>query len=261
MPRSKEKDTAAQAGWVSRFHNGSEPPEEAVNAVTVGQPAQWTHTSDGIPSQGGDRETRHQDLNTSEESRPSPLPLSRRGNKRRRLELLRRLQESGEEVTFTALAAAFESDDEVTDLFLTGPMKNSEDLQHYFKGRGEIDAFLTAALGPEPTSHIDAVTHRQRSVKVKDAWWATRQLRRNDTKPVRNPQADSENHFKPLLEIWADRKKTYSPFIGIQQNKRIKETPAQQRQSKKDRRLREIMPSIESTWNNHCAWNLRQLDT
>jgi hypothetical protein len=179
------------------------------------------------------------------------------------------MDKSGEEMTIAALAATFKFDDEVTDLFLTGPMKSSEDLQRYFKGTGEIDTFLTAALGPEPTSHIGAVTHRQRAVKVKDAWWATRQLRRNDTKPVRNPQADSENHFKPLLEIWADRKWTYSPFTGIHQNKRLKETPdgqrqmtsAQRRQSKKDRRLREIMPSIESTWNDHRAWNLRQLDT
>ena len=214
MPRSKEKDTAAQAGWVSRFHNGSEPPEEAVNAVTVGQPAQWTHTSDGIPSQGEDKETRHQDLNNSKESRPSPLPWSRRGNKRRRLELLRRLQESGEEVTFTALTATFEFDDEVTDLFLTGPMENSEDLRRYFEGRGEIDAFLTAALGPEPTSHTGA---RQRSVRVKDAWWATRQLSQCNTKPVRDPQADSETQFRTLPQIWTDRK-TYSPVTDAQQN-------------------------------------------
>ena len=169
MPRLKEKDTAAQAGWVSRFHNGSEPPEEAVNAVTVGQPAQWTHTSDGIPSQGEDRETRHQDLNTSEESRPSPLPSSRRGNKRHRLQLLQRLQENGEEVTFTALAAAFEFDYEGTDLFLTGPMESTEDFQRYFEERGEIDAFLTVGLGPEPISHTSA---RRRLVRVKDAWQA-----------------------------------------------------------------------------------------
>ena len=102
-------------------------------------------------------------------------------------------------MTITTLADAFKFDDEVTYLFLTGPMKNSEDLQHYFKGRGQIDAFLTAALGPEPTSHIDAVTHRQRAVKLKDAWWATRQLRHCNMKPVRNPQADSEDHLKPLL--------------------------------------------------------------
>jgi len=83
------------------------------------------------------------------------------------LNILRRLHENDEEVTITTLADAFKFDDKVTYLFLTGPMKNSEDLQHYFKGRGKIDAFLTAALGPEPTSPIDAVTHRQRAVKLK----------------------------------------------------------------------------------------------
>ena len=54
-------------------------------------------------------------------------------------------------MTITTLADAFKFDDKVTYLFLTGPVKNSEDLQHYFKGRGKIDASLTAALGPEPT--------------------------------------------------------------------------------------------------------------
>ena len=214
MPQSKDRGTAAQAGWVSRLHNGSEPPEEASKASTVGQPAQWTQTSDSIPSQGEDRETHHQNLNTSEESRPSTLQWSRSGNKRRRLEILRRLQKSGEEVTFTALAAAFEFDDEVTNLFLTEPMESSEDLRRYFEGRREIDEFLTAALGPEPTG---AFTHRHRSVRVKNAWWATKQLSQSNMRPVRNPQADSENHFRPLLQTWTDRK-TYSPFADIQQN-------------------------------------------
>ncbi len=217
MPRSKEKDTAAQAGWVSRFHNGSEPPEEAVKAGTVGQPAQWTHTSEGMSSQREDRETHHQDLSTSEESKPSPLPSSRRENKRRCTDILRKMDKSGEEMTIAALAATFKFDDEVTDLFLTGPMKSSEDLQRYFKGRGEIDTFLTAALGPEPTSHIGAVTHRQRSVKVKDTWWASRQLSQRNTKPVRDPQADSEDQFRTLPQIWTDRK-TYSPVTDAQQN-------------------------------------------
>mgnify|MGYP000072756745 CR=1 FL=1 len=108
------------------------------------------------------------------------------------MDILRRLHKSGEEVTITALAAAVEFDDEVTDLFLTGPMKSSEDLQRYFKGRGEIDTFLTAALGPEPTSHTAAFTYSQREVKVKDTWWASRQLSQRKTKPVRDPQADSK---------------------------------------------------------------------
>ena len=132
------------------------------------------------------------------------------------MNMLRRLHENGEEVTITTLADAFKFDDEVTYLFLTGPMKNSEDLQHYFKGRGrrKMNAFLTAALGPEPISHTGA---RRRSVRVKDAWQAAIQLSQCNTKPVRDPQADSETQFRTLPQIWTDRK-TYSPFTDIQQN-------------------------------------------
>ncbi len=144
MPQST-KDAAAQVGWVSQFHNGSEPPDEPVKAGTV-RPAHWTHTSDGTPSQRRYRETRHQDLNTSEKSRPIQLS-SRLSDKRRRIGLLRKLQKSGEEVTFTALSAAFELTGEVTDLFLTGPMKSSEDLQHYFKGRGEYRHISYSSTG------------------------------------------------------------------------------------------------------------------
>ena len=57
---------------------------------------------------------------------------------------LKCITRSGKEVTFTALAAAFEFNDRVTDLFLTGPMQCLEDFRHYFARGEQIDAFLTA---------------------------------------------------------------------------------------------------------------------
>ena len=198
MPQST-KDAAAQVGSLSQFRDGNEPPDQPVKASTV-RPAQQTHTSDVIRIQKRCRETRHQDLNTSKKSRQiqlRPMQLSSRlSDKRRRIGLLRKLQRSGEEVTFTTLSAAFELTGEVKDLFLTGGQP-PEDLRHYFRqyfeGRGEIDAFLTAALGPEPTSHTAAFTYSQRVPRqLWHPWWASRHLSQRKTQPVRDPQADSK---------------------------------------------------------------------
>jgi hypothetical protein len=97
------------------------------------------------------------------------------------MNVLNRLYENDEEVTITALADAFKFKDKAIYLFLTGPMKNLESLQQYFKGRGgkKLNAFATAVLGPVPTSPIDAVTHKQQVAKLKDAWWATRHMRQS----------------------------------------------------------------------------------
>ena len=54
-------------------------------------------------------------------------------------------------------------------------------------------------------------------------------------KPVRNPQADPEDHLKRLPEIWIDHEKTYSPFLGSQQNRTTKETPGSQSQIERDK--------------------------
>ena len=193
------KDAAAQVGSLSQFRDGNEPPDQPAKASTV-RPAQQTHTSDGTRIQKRRRETRHQDLNISKKSRQlqlRPMQLSSRlSDKRRRIGLLRKLQRSGEEVTFTTLSAAFELTGEVKDLFYTRPTESSEDLRHYFQqyfnGRGDIDAFLTPALGPEPTSPTAAFTYSQGKIRVKDTWWASRQLSQRKTKPVRDPQADSK---------------------------------------------------------------------
>ena len=72
-------------------------------------------------------------------------------NKRRRIELLRNLQRSGEEVTVTTLSSAFELTSEAKDLFLIGGQIGHY-FREYFRGKGEIDAFLIAALEPENTS-------------------------------------------------------------------------------------------------------------
>ena len=79
------------------------------------------------------------------------------GKQERHGELLSRLQESNnsggssKEETFTAPAAAFRFNDEVTDLFLKGLMESLEDFQYYFSGERETDEFLVSALGPETT--------------------------------------------------------------------------------------------------------------
>ena len=77
-------------------------PEEATRAGTSGQPAQWTRTSNDTPSQGEDAQAHHQDLYTSGDSGSPLLPSSRSANKRRCMDILRRLHENDEEVTITS---------------------------------------------------------------------------------------------------------------------------------------------------------------
>ena len=52
------------------------------------------------------------------------------------------VEKSSKEATFIALAASFGFDDEVTNLFLKGLMKNLEDFRYYFADEKEIDAFV-----------------------------------------------------------------------------------------------------------------------
>ena len=155
------------------------------------------------------RETRYQYLDTSERSGRLQLePMQRSSStskKRRRTGPLQGLQESDGEITVETLSAAFELTGEVRDLFYTRPAETAEDLQHYFhqnsSGRGDIDALLTAALGPEPTSPTAAFTYRQGEVRVTDTGWAARQSSQSRAKPVRDPQADSKTieGMKPPL--------------------------------------------------------------
>ena len=159
-------------------------------SLQLDRPAQWTHTSDGASSQRQYIETPHQYY--SERGSQSPIPESRRGHKRRRLELLRGLQGSGKEVTFTTLSAAFRFNDKVTNLFLTGPMQCLEDFRHFFTGGEHINEFLTAALGPEPIAHTGLTPQ---STRVKRAWWAAihavSEAQASDT-TAWDPQANSE---------------------------------------------------------------------
>ena len=68
-------------------------------------------------------------------------------------------------------------------------------------------------------------------------------------KPVRNPQADPEDHLKPLPEIWTDHEKTYSPFLGSQQNRTTKETPGSQSQMTPAQQ-RQRMAAHGSAWRH-----------
>ena len=75
------------------------------------------------------------------------------------------------------------------DILAQGP---STLFHQYSSGRGDIDALLTAALGPELTSPTAAFTYRQGEVRVTDTGWAARQSSQSRAKPVRDPQADSK---------------------------------------------------------------------
>ena len=118
------KDAAAQIDSLSQSHGEDEPPNQPVKS-------RYTH-SEIIRIQKRHRETRHQDLDTSNKSRQlqlEPMQLSSSpSEKRRRIELLRKLQNSGEEITFTTLSAAFELTGEVKDLFYPRPTESAEDL-------------------------------------------------------------------------------------------------------------------------------------
>ena len=61
-------------------------------------------------------------------------------------------EKGSKEATFTALAASFRFNDEVTNLFLKGPMESLEDFRYYFADEKEIYAFVAASPGPEATT-------------------------------------------------------------------------------------------------------------
>jgi len=54
------------------------------------------------------------------------------------------VEKGNKEATFIALAANFGFNDEVTNLFLKGPMESLEDFRYYFGDEKEIDAFVAA---------------------------------------------------------------------------------------------------------------------
>ena len=158
----------SQAHLRPSFGDATRLAEEASSAslFSTVRPAQQTHTSEVIRIQKRCRETRHQDPNTSRKSRRlhlrqmrlAPRTETRRAatrrvlaNRRRHIELLRKLQRGGEEVTFTTLSSAFELTGEAKDPFLIGGQIGHY-FREYFRGKGEIDAFLIAALEPEHTS-------------------------------------------------------------------------------------------------------------
>ena len=83
-----------------RLSSGSGPPQETTKTGAREQHAQ-TRTLDDTPSQEEDAQAHHQVLRTSGESESPPLPSSRSANKRRCINLLRRLHENNGEVTIT----------------------------------------------------------------------------------------------------------------------------------------------------------------
>ena len=86
MPQSEEENSSAQAGWAPQLPSGSEPPEEAMRAGRKGITESFA---------------RHQDLSTPRQRESPPLPPSRSANKRRCMNILRRLHENDEEVAIT----------------------------------------------------------------------------------------------------------------------------------------------------------------
>ena len=65
------------------------------------------------------------------------------------------LQTGSKEVTFAALAATYGLDNEVTDLFLKGPMESLEDFRYYSADEKEIDEFMTPAWKPEAETPLE----------------------------------------------------------------------------------------------------------
>ena len=119
------KDTEERAAWVARFRDGNETLGEVVKAVMETRKEHWTYTSKGTCHQDQHMDTLNSDLNNSKESKPwratqhlRSLQLSPGYVRRHQLQLLQGLQDGGEEVTFTALAAVFKFNDKVTNLFL-----------------------------------------------------------------------------------------------------------------------------------------------
>ena len=143
-------------------------------------------------------------MGRSQSARPQHTTTHRRptgcwtGKRERHGELLSRLQVSNnvgggsKEETFTALAAAFRFNDEVTDLFLKGPMESLADFQYYFTGEREIDEFLVSALGPETTPGTTTKSEPTQATRVKRAWRATRKL------------GSCDKDGNTLATIWAD---------------------------------------------------------
>jgi hypothetical protein len=79
---------------------------------------------------------------------------------------------------------------EAIDLLLIGSQIGLYFRKH-FEERGEINAFLMAALGQEPTSQAAAATSSQR--QQRHPWWAPRYRSQHIPQPVREPQADAED--------------------------------------------------------------------
>ena len=85
MPRLEEENSSAQEGRAPQ-PNGGEPPEEAMSTIRRGITESFA---------------RHQDLSTPRQEESRPLPPSRSANKRRCMNILRRLHENDEEVATT----------------------------------------------------------------------------------------------------------------------------------------------------------------
>ena len=86
MPWLEEENSSTQESQAPQLPNGSEPPEEAMSTVRKGITESFA---------------RHQDLSTPRQEESRPLPPSRSANKRRCMNILRRLHENDEEVAIT----------------------------------------------------------------------------------------------------------------------------------------------------------------
>jgi len=87
MPRLEEENSSAQEGQAPQ-PNGGEPPEEAMSTIRSGITENFA---------------RRQDLGTPRQEESRPLPPSRSANKRRCMNILRRLHENDEEVAFRGI--------------------------------------------------------------------------------------------------------------------------------------------------------------
>ena len=89
------------------------------------------------------------------------------------------VEKDSKEATFTALAANFGFNDEVTNLFLKGPMENLEDFRYYFADEEGIDAFVAEALEPAATTSLKPEENRVGALETEEAQHRQRWIQRS----------------------------------------------------------------------------------
>ena len=79
------------------------------------------------------------------------------------------VDKGSKEATFTALAADFNLDEKVKQIFVRGPMENLEDFRFYFTEEKDVDVFVATAEG------LEGQPLKVQIARVRRAWTAVRQ--------------------------------------------------------------------------------------